>query len=245
VGIATLFALTLVVFEAPAPASASQLVGGDAAFTRAVVTTDEQAAPTAAASADDRSPTTRPVSQPSDRPAARPTKPNAKPANRPTNNVRADANNRQDDRRRPDRAKPSTSSSKPGRGEARRIVAIARSHLGAKFRLGTEGNRYFDCSGLIYRVYQQAGLLRKIGGSRLLSAGYYYWFKNRGQASRHNPRAGDLVIWTQHGRITHSGIYIGGGRVISALVNPYGVMKTSVRGVKSKFLAYLHVGLDR
>ena len=42
-----------------------------------------------------------------------------------------------------------------------RIVAIAKSHLGAHFRIGTTGMRYFDCSGLVYRVYQQAHDLRK------------------------------------------------------------------------------------
>jgi hypothetical protein len=33
--------------------------------------------------------------------------------------------------------------------------------------------------------------------------------------------------------------------VISALINPWGVRKTSIGGIKVKFLAFLHVGLDR
>ena len=100
--------------------------------------------------------------------------------------------------------------------------------------------RYFDCSGLIYRVYAQAGLLAKIGGNRS-AAGYYYWFKQRGLANRHNPRVGDLVVWTHNGSVSHSGIYVGGGRVISALINPWGVKKTHVNTIHARFLAYLHV----
>jgi cell wall-associated NlpC family hydrolase len=137
------------------------------------------------------------------------------------------------------------SGSSAQRSEAARIVAYARSHLGARFRLGTEGPRTFDCSGLIYRVYKQAGLLSRIGGSRRLAAGYYHWFKKRGKASRTNGKVGDLVIWTKHGHITHSGIYIGGGKVISALINPWGVKRTSLHGVRSHFLAFLHVNLSR
>ena len=81
------------------------------------------------------------------------------------------------------------------RTEAQRIVAIARSHIGARFRLGTEGPRTFDCSGLIYRVYKQAGLLNRIGGRRRQAAGYYYWFKhhNAGQPQQSaGRRPGDL-----------------------------------------------------
>lgn len=131
------------------------------------------------------------------------------------------------------------------RSDAARIVAIARSHIGAHFRLGTEGPRYFDCSGLIYRVYKQAGLLSRIGGQRRLAAGYYHWFKSHGRASRTNGKVGDLVIWTKHGHITHSGIYIGHGQVISALINPWGVKRTSLHGVRSHFLAFLHVNISR
>jgi cell wall-associated NlpC family hydrolase len=132
-----------------------------------------------------------------------------------------------------------------GRTEAQRIVAIAASHLGARFRMGSTGMRSFDCSGLIYRVYAQAGLLNRIGGQRRLAAGYYHWFKQRGQASRSNPKVGDLVIFTEHGRIAHSGIYVGNGHIISALINPWGVKRTHINTIHARFLAFLHVRLQR
>jgi len=129
--------------------------------------------------------------------------------------------------------------------EASRIVRLAASHIGARFRLGTEGPRTFDCSGLIYRVYKQAGLLNKIGGARRLAAGYYYWFKKHGAVSRGNPQVGDLVIWKEKGRIAHSGIYVGHGHVISALINPWGVKRTHINTLHARFFAFLHVHLTR
>jgi cell wall-associated NlpC family hydrolase len=134
------------------------------------------------------------------------------------------------------------------RTEAQRIVNHARSHIGRRFRLGTEGPRTFDCSGLVFRVYKEAGLLNRVGGSRRLAAGYYRYFKQRGKASRSNPKVGDLVVWRKNGsrRISHIGIYVGSGRVISALVNPWGVRRTTIRGLRGqRVVAYLHVNVKR
>jgi cell wall-associated NlpC family hydrolase len=129
--------------------------------------------------------------------------------------------------------------------QAQRIVRIASSHIGARFRLGTEGPRTFDCSGLIYRVYKQAGLLNKIGGMRRQAAGYYFWFKHHNRANRSNPKVGDLVIWKEKGKIAHSGIYVGHGHVISALINPWGVKRTHINTLHAKFFAFLHVNITR
>ena len=129
-------------------------------------------------------------------------------------------------------------------GSASRIARIAKSHIGKRFRMGAEGMRYFDCSGLVYRVYQQAGLLGKIGGKRMLAAQYYKWFKQRGLVNRSNPQVGDLVWWTKHGRIKHVGLYIGGGRALSALINPWGVRTHSIGGIGQRMLGYGHVRLN-
>jgi cell wall-associated NlpC family hydrolase len=52
-----------------------------------------------------------------------------------------------------------------------------------------------DCSGFVFRVYQQNGLLAKIGGGRKTAKGYYNWFRQRGLVSKKNPKVGDLIIW--------------------------------------------------
>jgi hypothetical protein len=122
-----------------------------------------------------------------------------------------------------------------------RIVNIAMSYVGnAQYRFGAEGTEYVDCSGLVWRVYKQAGLEAKIGGARMGARSYYYWFKRRGLASRSNPKPGDLVIWRKG---KHIGIYVGNGYAVSALNTKYDVRKHKVNWLGG-FTAYLHVRLD-
>jgi hypothetical protein len=128
--------------------------------------------------------------------------------------------------------------------EAQKIIRVAKSHIGARFRIGATGYRYFDCSGFVFRVYKQAGLLRRIGGSQMRAAGYFHWFKRRGLLSGRG-HTGDLVWWKKHGTIKHIGIYIGHGQAVSALVNPWGVRKHSVGGIRMRFAAFGHVRLER
>jgi cell wall-associated NlpC family hydrolase len=120
-----------------------------------------------------------------------------------------------------------------------RIVRIAESYLGAQYRFGAESTRYVDCSGLVWRVYKEAGLEAKIGGARMGAKAYYYWFKRRGLASRTNPKPGDLVIWHKG---KHIGIYVGNGYAVSALNERLDVRKHKVNWL-SGFTAYLHVQL--
>lgn len=121
-----------------------------------------------------------------------------------------------------------------------KIVRIAQNYLGAQYRFGAEGNQYVDCSGLVWRVYKQAGLEAKIGSGRKGARAYYYWFKRRGLASRSNPKPGDLVVWRKGG---HIGIYVGNGYAISALNEKYDVRKHKVNWLRG-FTAYLHVQLN-
>jgi cell wall-associated NlpC family hydrolase len=131
-----------------------------------------------------------------------------------------------------------------GGNEAARVIRVARSHIGAKFRLGTTGMRYFDCSGFVFRSFKQAGLLNRIGGNRKRAAGYYAWFRKRGLVSRGNPRSGDLIVWQKHGHVSHIGIYLGGNRAISAITS--GVKTHRIGGLgRTRFKAYLHVRLAR
>ena len=122
---------------------------------------------------------------------------------------------------------------------AQKIIAAATRHLGAPYRTGTEGPRTFDCSGLVFRVFKDTGELAKIGGSRKTARGYMDLFQRRGQASRTHGRPGDLVIYN-HGE--HIGIYIGHGKVISAIYD--GVSKTRLRHLTIPFTEFLHTHLD-
>jgi len=140
----------------------------------------------------------------------------------------------------------STAANAPARGsQAARVLRIARSFVGARFRMGSEGMRYFDCSGLVFRAYKEAGLISKIGGGRMRVRTYMHWFQRRGLANRRNPRPGDLIVYGKRGKVTHMGIYIGGNRAISALINPWGVRTHRLNGLPDRVMMYLHVRITR
>jgi peptidoglycan DL-endopeptidase CwlO len=125
--------------------------------------------------------------------------------------------------------------------EAGKIVYTLKNQLGKRYRWGATGMRRYDCSGLVYRVFERNGLLSRIGGGRKSAKGYYRWFRDRGLASKYNPRKGDLVVW---GRGSHIGVYIGDGKAISTLTTT-GVSRHRVKGLTVGFTAYLHVKLRR
>lgn len=123
--------------------------------------------------------------------------------------------------------------------EAQQIIAIAKQQIGDPWRYGATGPHAFDCSGLVIYSYDRAGSLRFIGGGRLRSArSMYTYFRDRGLASRSNPKLGDLVVW---GSGSHIGIYIGDGKAISTLTS--GVRIHRVNAVTAPFTAYLHTGV--
>jgi cell wall-associated NlpC family hydrolase len=235
-GVALALAVSVCAFEAPA-VSASPTVAVDQAGSIAYAWTGSGQASFEhwpGAIVDDAQISVRPVVAVP--PQVEPAKPEARrrPPER-TNQV---------DKPKP---KPKVTSTQKN-ADVRQLIRLARKAIGARFRMGATGQRvgkrtYYDCSGLVYRIYREAGLLNRVGGARRGATSFYQWFKSRGLVSRKNPRPGDLVAYTYKGErvIHHIGIYIGHGRVISALINPWGVRSHSVRGLPTPFKAFLHV----
>jgi len=129
--------------------------------------------------------------------------------------------------------------------EASRIISIAKSRLGDRYSFDATGPASFDCSGFVYYVFKQAGLLDRIGGARRTVAGYHDWFDTHGTVthSLSTAQPGDVLIW---GVDHHTGIYVGGGYAISALINPWGVTRHPVIGwINLKLTSVLHVNLTR
>lgn len=122
--------------------------------------------------------------------------------------------------------------------DASRVIAIAETHLGAPWVYGATGPYAFDCSGLVYSVFRQAGLLSVIGNARTATQ-MWNVFAARGQASPTNGQPGDLVIFG-YGR--HVGIYMGNGRVISTLVT--GVGFSTIWNTYPRFTTFLHTHLS-
>ncbi|MCX7831842.1 MAG: NlpC/P60 family protein [Actinobacteria bacterium] len=91
----------------------------------------------------------------------------------------------------------------------RQAVSIAYSLLGRPYRWGASGPGAFDCSGLTMYVYSQLGIYLPHSSS----AQYY----SGRRVSYDELAPGDLVFFARRsGRISHVGIYIGGGMMIHA-----------------------------
>ena len=96
-----------------------------------------------------------------------------------------------------------------------RAAELARSRIGAPYVSGAAGPDGFDCSGLVFWVYSQLG----IGVGR--SAPQQYASTRHVESSELQP--GDIVFFENtfpsSQRITHVGIYVGGGGVVMAVDN--------------------------
>ena len=118
------------------------------------------------------------------------------------------------------------------------VIAAATAYVGTPYRVGTEGPDTIDCSGLVFRAFSNAGELGQIGRARLRAAGYMRWFASHNLLTT-DPEAverGDLVMYDNGG---HIGIYLGEGRVISALTT--GVTVHALGGISVPLTAFLAV----
>jgi peptidoglycan DL-endopeptidase CwlO len=121
-----------------------------------------------------------------------------------------------------------------------RVLATAKNQLGDRWVHYAKGPNTFDCVGFVWYVYHENGLQDKIGGYRGVKA-YYNWFKERGLVGTGNGMPGDLIIW---GNFQHIGMNLGGGKAISALVNPHGVSIHDIKGYLGiRFRFFLHTHL--
>ncbi|NUR27108.1 MAG: C40 family peptidase [Catenulispora sp.] len=94
----------------------------------------------------------------------------------------------------------------PPSARARTAIAAAYADLGKPYVFGAEGPDAFDCSGLIQRVWREAGVELPRTSSEQAEAG------QRVPLSQIQP--GDLVIYYA-GR-NHVGMYVGDGKIIHA-----------------------------
>lgn len=112
------------------------------------------------------------------------------------------------------------------RNERGHVETRARRQVGAPYRSGGASPSGFDCSGFTRWIYQSHGAALPHS-----SAAQFELAHRRGYERIWNRRAlevGDLVFHrTTSARVGHVGIYVGGGRFISA---------TSSRGVRVESL---------
>lgn len=99
-----------------------------------------------------------------------------------------------------------------------KAVRAAESKIGAPYSYGAAGPNAFDCSGLVYWSYKQAGetiprdSYGQLGGGRAVSYA--------------DAQPGDVLIFNGGG---HAGIYIGNGQFIHSSTEGVPVQKAAVK----------------
>jgi len=134
-------------------------------------------------------------------------------------------------------AGPSTSVSTA----AARVVHIAELQRGKRYAFGAAGPSAFDCSGLVRYAYLKAGVSSRLGGGHSARA-MLAWGRAHHLVSRSNPQIGDVVIY---GNGAHAAIYIGHGRVISALNPRQGIRVTGLHALTSSVTGFIHTHLSK
>jgi cell wall-associated NlpC family hydrolase len=117
-----------------------------------------------------------------------------------------------------------------------RVVQIALAQLHDRYVAGGVGPSSFDCSGLVRYAYNQAGVGSRLGGGHSASA-MLAWGRSNGLTSRSNGRPGDVVVY---GNGSHVGIYIGHGKIVSALNPRQGIQVTGIYALGASFTTFIH-----
>jgi peptidoglycan DL-endopeptidase CwlO len=129
---------------------------------------------------------------------------------------------------------PAPPAAKPDLGALVVRIALAQRHK--RYVRGAAGPRAFDCSGLVRYAYRLAGVSGRLGGGNS-ARGMLRWARLHHLASRSHPQVGDVVIY---GNGTHAAIYIGHGRVISALNPRQGIRITALHALRAPVTAFIH-----
>ena len=105
---------------------------------------------------------------------------------------------------------------------------LAQRYVGSRYAWGGSSPRGFDCSGLVQYVYRQLGV-------RLPRKASAQYAQTKGQRIRSLSSLvpGDLVFFVRTTRargITHVGLYVGNGMMVTANSPRLGVQKVNVNG---------------
>jgi cell wall-associated NlpC family hydrolase len=111
------------------------------------------------------------------------------------------------------------------------VIAAARAQLGVRYTWGgSTPSTGFDCSGLVYHAYNQAGVKLP----RKTAKGYTFGGRIISQSQA---KPGDLVAFTGND-YGHMGIYLGNGRIIDASGSRQQVVERAIWNAPHVFVTY-------
>ena len=117
-----------------------------------------------------------------------------------------------------------------------RAAEVALAQVGVPYRYGGQSPTGFDCSGLVHYAYGRAGkAVPRTTGS--------LW-SGTTAVERSDILPGDILFFSIEGKMSHVGLYLGGGRFVHA---PSSGRSVSVETLSSPFYsqAFLRAGRPR
>jgi cell wall-associated NlpC family hydrolase len=118
------------------------------------------------------------------------------------------------------------------RGAARRVVPTAEQYIGTPYRYGGDSPRTgFDCSGFVQYVYGLQGVTLPRTSRQMAGSGVAVSPSTRSLA------VGDLMLFSQGGRISHVAIYAGNSRFIHSSSSGNGVRYDDLNSKRGKWFA--------
>jgi cell wall-associated NlpC family hydrolase len=119
-----------------------------------------------------------------------------------------------------------------GSSAARRVVPTAEQYIGVPYRYGgTSPRTGFDCSGFVQYVYGLQGVELPRTSRQMAGVGAAVGTSTRSMA------VGDLMLFSQGGRISHVAIYAGNGRFIHSSSSGHGVRYDDLGTKRGKWFA--------
>ncbi len=106
------------------------------------------------------------------------------------------------------KAKPKTTDDNSLNKRERKLLNIANKWVGVRYRYGGTDKDGVDCSGLVYNVFYEYGIILP------RTAAQQYNFMKR--VEYENLQVGDLVFFSSGGNVSHVGIYTGNNTMIHA-----------------------------
>jgi cell wall-associated NlpC family hydrolase len=101
------------------------------------------------------------------------------------------------------------------------VARTAHKYIGTPYKYGGRSPKGFDCSGLVWYVYNQYGVKLPTSSDKQASAG--------SKVKRDDLVPGDLIFFQTKGRIHHVGLYVGSNKMIHAPGTGKKVVKTSLK----------------
>ncbi|HJQ09624.1 MAG TPA: C40 family peptidase [Gemmatimonadaceae bacterium] len=113
---------------------------------------------------------------------------------------------------------------------ARRVVPTAEQYIGVPYRYGgTSPRSGFDCSGFVQYVYNLNGVDLPRTSRQMAGSGV--------GVSTRSLAVGDLMLFSQGGRISHVAIYAGNGRFIHSSSSGHGVRYDDLNSRRGRWFA--------